>query len=81
LPVNTVYKHKDIHGSSKSKAYSTIQCQNISSTTAIALTWHSIHKGIEESNYEVDKHSAVEQYVTPQCHVRTDPKQKWLAWK
>jgi hypothetical protein len=42
-------------------------------------TWYSIHKGIKECHYKVDKYSTVKEYVAPQRHVGTDPKQEWLT--
>jgi hypothetical protein len=32
----------------------------------MTLTWHGIHKRIEEGNYEVDEHSTVKEYVAPE---------------
>jgi hypothetical protein len=32
----------------------------------MTLTWHSIHKGIEECNYQIDEDSAIEEQVAPQ---------------
>jgi hypothetical protein len=52
--------------SSKFKNSSIIHGHNICGTAAMTLTWHGIHKWIEESNYEVDKHRTVEEYVAPQ---------------
>jgi hypothetical protein len=44
----------------------TIHIHIICSTTAVTLTWHIIHEGIEEGNYEVNEHGTIEENVAPQ---------------
>lgn len=53
-----------------------VKAQTIFSVLTRISSW----EGIEDGYDEVDEYSTVEQYITPDRHVATNPEQGRLSW-